>query len=291
MLYMQVDVPMERLPVSNWVLIGVTVLASVRLLLADGHAGSRGRPDIDFDPAVIRQLENSRLTDEQRQSILRQAIRFGEPPPSLKYALNTGPGSFHAWQLVTYLFVHADFWHLFGNMLFLFCFGNAVNAKLGHLPFLGLYLLCGIFAGLGWLAFGSEGPLVGASGAISGITGVFLILYPLNEIAVWDLWWVRLTGDALRIRSWIFIAFYMVMDLFGTLTAWGGGVAYVCHLAGEMLGIAVAVGLVLTGQVTSGRGERSLLEMWGIVEDKRRRRRRRARPERPPATSEGFPDR
>src|SRR5438128_3148684 len=286
MIYMQVDVPMERLPVSNWLLIGITVLASVRLFFADSHAGSLARPDIDVDPKVIRQLENSRLTDDQRQQILSQAIRIGDVVPSLKYALNTGPGGFHPWQLVTYLFVHADFWHLFGNMLFLFCFGNAVNAKLGHLPFLGLYLLCGVFAGIGWLAFGSEGPLVGASGAISGITGVFLILYPLNEVAVWDLWWVRLTGDALRIRSWIFIVFYMAMDLFGTLVAWGGGVAYVCHLAGETLGIGIAAALVVSGAVQSGRSERNLLAVLGIVKDRRpRRRRKRSRPELPPPTS------
>jgi membrane associated rhomboid family serine protease len=285
MLYMQVDVPMERLPISNWLLIGVTVLASVRLFLADSHAGSRGRPDIDFDPQVIRQLDNSRLTDEQRQDILKRAIRIGEPVPSLKFALNTGPGGFQPWQLVTYLFVHADFWHLFGNMLFLFCFGNAVNAKLGHLPFLALYLLCGVFAGVGWLAFGSEGPLVGASGAISGVTGAFLVLYPLNRIAVWDMFWMWITGDALHFPSWVFIVFYMAMDLVGTLTAWGGSVAYVCHLAGESLGIAVAAALVRAGQVTSDRGERNLLEIWGIVEDKGRRR-RRVRFELPPAGPE-----
>jgi membrane associated rhomboid family serine protease len=290
MLYMQVDVPMERLPVSNWLLIGLTVLTSVRLFFADSHAGSRGRPDIDIDSHIIRQLENSRLTDEQRLDILRRAIRVGESVPSLKYALDTGPGGFRPWQLVTYLFVHADFWHLFGNMLFLFCFGNAVNAKLGHLPFLGLYLLCGVVAGLGWLAFGSEGPLVGASGAISGITGVFLILYPLNRIAVWDMFWMWITGDALRFPSWVFIVFYMAMDLVGTLTAWGGSVAYVCHLAGATMGIAVAVLVVAAGLVTSDRGERNLLQVWGIVEDKRRRR-RRTRLDVPPAASEGPIDR
>lgn len=289
MLYMQVDVPMERLPVSNWLLIAVTVLASVRLFLADGHAGSRGRPDIDFDPLVIRQLENSRLTNDQRQEILKRAIRIGEPVPSLKYALNTDPGDFRPWQLVTYLFVHADVWHLFGNMLFLFCFGNAVNAKLGHLPFLGLYLLCGVFAGVGWLAFGSEGPLVGASGAISGITGVFLVLYPLNRIAIWDMFWMWITGDALHFPSWVFIVFYMAMDFIGTLTAWGGSVAYVCHLAGETLGIAIAFALVRAGQIRSGRGERNLLELWGIVEDKGRRR-RRARFALPPAKPESLLD-
>src|SRR5437588_12813593 len=113
MIYMQVDVPMERLPVSNWVLIAVTILASVRLFFADSHAGSLQRPDIEFDPKVLRQLENSRLTDRQREEILQRAIRFGDSVPSQRYAVNPESGAFHAWQLVTYLFVHADFWPLF----------------------------------------------------------------------------------------------------------------------------------------------------------------------------------
>ena len=137
------------------------------------------------------------------------------------------------------------------------------------------------------MVLGHGGGLVGASGAIAGINGVFLILYPLNEVAVWDLWWVRVTGDALRVPSWLFIAFFMGMDFFGTMTRWGGGVAYVCHLAGELLGIGVAVVLVMTGWVRSGRGENNLLELMGFIEKRQpKRRRRRPRPDLPPPASD-----
>ena len=84
--------------------------------------------------------------------------------------------------------------HLLGNLLFLFTFGNAVNAKLGHLPFLALYFGSGAFAGLAWLLLGSRVPVLGASGAIMGITGAFLVLYPLNEISYYDEWSLRLRG-------------------------------------------------------------------------------------------------
>ena len=336
-MYMQVDVPMERPPVTNWVLIAFTVVFTIKgwaedrkvqtqflnqvdpvdvaeldidnldEKLQDERLTEAQREQIvrraipDVDPETLRQLKNPRLTDERREEILdkelerllKQKVPAQTAPaqsapvvPVNRFALHTSKGDFRLWQLITYQFVHADFWHLLGNMLFLFCFGNAINAKLGHWQFILLYVACGIFAGLGWLVLGRGGALVGASGAIAGINGLFLVLYPLNEIAVWDLAYMHLTGDVLRIPSWVFITFYMVMDLIGTMMWWGGGVAYVCHLAGEILGIGIAMGLVLAGIVTSGRGEKNLLEMWEWVkepepEPKRRKRRRRPPPPRP----------
>jgi membrane associated rhomboid family serine protease len=194
------------------------------------------------------------------------------PPGSLN------PHRFAPHQLVTYLFVHGGVLHLLGNLLFLFCFGNAVNAKLGHLPFLALYFGCGAFAGLAWLLLGSGVPVIGASGAIMGITGAFLVLYPLNEISYYDEWSLRLRGDAWRFASYWFILAYMTLDLIGTLGRWGG-VAYLCHLAGESLGFGVTAGLVLAGVVRSGRGETNLLEAMGFeVAKPKRRRKRRPRP-------------
>jgi membrane associated rhomboid family serine protease len=191
---------------------------------------------------------------------------------------------FHFYQLITYQFVHADFWHLLGNMLFLFCFGNAVNAKLGHALFLGLYLLLGAFAGLAYAVVSKDVPLIGASGAISGTTGVFLVLYPLNEIAVWTFRSWLYTGDAWRFPSWVFILFYMAWDFIGTLKLFGeNGIAYACHLGGEVLGVMIAIGLVMARVVRSDRHEQSLPELWGWVPaEEPRRRKRRRRPPPPP---------
>src|SRR5262249_35353357 len=141
----------------------------------------------------------------------------------------------------------------------------------------------GAFAGLAYVVVSQDDPLVGASGAISGITGVFLVLYPVNEIAVWTFRSWLYTGDAWRFPSWLFILFYMAWDLFGTLKLTGEtGVAYVCHLGGEMLGIMLAVGMVMARVVRSDRHEKSLPELWGWLPEEQPRPRKRRRPKPPP---------
>jgi membrane associated rhomboid family serine protease len=291
MIYMQVDVPMERLPWANWALMAVTTVVSIAVMVQDAKVEQTVGPQVMFNPDLEKQLANPRLTEQQKQALFdreldRMAASVRELPTD-RLALHLIGPDFHVWQLVTYLFVHGGVLHLFGNMLFLFCFGNAIDAKLGHPLFLGLYLALGILAGLAWLVLGS-GPVIGASGAIMGITGVFLVLYPVNEVTVWDLLWMRLTGDALRLPSWVFIVFYMALDLYGTLSR-DQGVAYIAHLGGELAGIGIASALILTGRIQSGRGENNLLELMGWVETqpRPRRRRKRPKPKLPPPASAG----
>jgi hypothetical protein len=105
----------------------------------------------------------------------------------------------------------------------------------------------------------------------------------MNEISVWTFRSVLYTGDAWRFPSWMFIVFYMAWDLFGTMRLTGeSGVAYVCHLGGEVVGIAIACGLVAGGFVRSARGEQNLLELWGWVEEPKPRKRKKRRPPPPP---------
>jgi hypothetical protein len=96
------------------------------------------------------------------------------------------------------------------------------------------------------------------------------------------------SGDAWRFPSWVFILFYMVLDLLGTVAdrnSSGGGVAYVCHLAGECTGIGIGCALAASRWVTSDRGEQNLLEAMGFVEAPKPRRRKKRRPRIPPANS------
>jgi membrane associated rhomboid family serine protease len=327
MFYAQVDVPMERLPVANWVLIALTVLVSIKVWVGDTQAARRVMSAAEVDTAeLVKGLKDRRLTDAQKDQMIRDAIpgidpaavqqvknpRLGDAQKeavldreydsyldrfvrsversSDRYALHTAWDEFRWYQLVTYLFLHGGLMHLFGNMLFLFCFGNAVNAKLGHASFLALYFAAGVLAGIASVVL-NVGATIGASGAIMGVMGVFLVLYPLNQVAVWDVLWVRLTGDALRIPSWTLIAFYMALDLYGTL-ARHKGVNYVAHLSGSVFGIGIAATLVLAGWVRSSRGERNLMEIWGWVrEQPRKRRRKKPRAPLPPANSETDFDR
>lgn len=249
-----VDVPMSRLPIANWVVIGVTTLVSLAHLAADSTW-------LDVYPAlVMADLSSDAAKDLQRRL---------QDPPVPPLALQRSPFSW--WGLVTYPFVHADPFHLLGNMVFLFCFGNAINAKVGHGPFLAFYFLLGLAGGLAWLVLGQAKALAGASGAIMGLTGIFLVLYPRNEVRV-------LYGSTLsrsfEISSCWLVLLCMGADLFGTLLGDGGGVGYACHLGGELLGVMIGLALVRWRLVESTAYEENLLEVLGWQEHPRHRRRR-----------------
>src|SRR5262249_28894377 len=130
-----VDVPMARLPLANWILIAVTSVISLALIFG----AWRGEPEPPDPPKGI----DKDIPDHWL--VIARDAREVVPPLALR------PGAFSFGQLFTHLFVHANVWHLLANMLFLFCFGNAVNAKLGHAPYLLSYFLIGALAGAGWL--------------------------------------------------------------------------------------------------------------------------------------------
>jgi membrane associated rhomboid family serine protease len=155
-----VDVPMIRYPFANWVLMAVIALVSIGAWIAP-----------------CRSSGQLRLVEDE-QGVVQIVGDMQEPTPPL--ALK--PQAFAVWQLVTHIFAHGDIFHLAGNLVFLFVFGNAIDAKLGHLWFSLSFLFFGISAGLAWLIFGNGLPMIGSSGAIMGVTGVFLILYPRNDV-------------------------------------------------------------------------------------------------------------
>jgi membrane associated rhomboid family serine protease len=152
---------MKRIPWANWGLILTTIILSLVV------------PHVRVEPILIHFSEDGRpqisLPKEKFSPLVLQRDHFA------------------VYQLVTALFQHAGFLHLFGNMLFLFVFGNPINAKLGHFFFLICYLVIGVLENLAWLVFGPESACLGASAAIMGLCGMFLVLYPRNDVKVfWD---------------------------------------------------------------------------------------------------------
>jgi membrane associated rhomboid family serine protease len=142
------------------------------------------------------------------------------------------------------MFIHGGWLHLLGNMLFLWIFGNNVEDRFRHLPYLLFYLVCGYVAAYGYAVVnpGSVQPLVGASGAIAGVLGAYLVLYP--RARVWSLV-PFLFFIPLRIPAWMVLGLWFVLQwVYSVYTPEGGGtVAYVAHvfgfLAGMLAGIAV----------------------------------------------------
>jgi len=146
-------------------------------------------------------------------------------------------------RILTSMFLHGGVMHLLGNMLYLWIFGDNVESAMGSPCFAVFYLLCGIGAGLGQVLAGpnSEIPMVGASGAISGVLGAYLVLYPHAQVETLLLmgFFVRLV----RLPAVVVLGFWIVLQLFsGVLSldaASTGGVAFFAHVGGFVAGLAL----------------------------------------------------
>lgn len=144
---------------------------------------------------------------------------------------------------VTSMFLHGGWMHLGGNMLFLWIFGDNLEDDLGHLPFLGFYLACGIAAGLA--QYLSEPlaliPMVGASGAIAGVMGGYLLMYPRARVDV--LFIIVIIIRIIAIPAWVVLGVWFALQLFGGFSTPGdqGGVAYWAHAGGFLAGLILII--------------------------------------------------
>jgi membrane associated rhomboid family serine protease len=152
----------------------------------------------------------------------------------------------HRWiTILTAMFMHGGWMHIIGNMVFLWAFGPEVEDAMGPLQYLAFYLLSGLVASLAQIAMmpHSTVPNLGASGAIAGVMGAFLITYPRDQIRTLFLfgWWTRITF----IPAALLIGFWFLIQLFDQVGAvasaqGGGGVAYMAHVGGFIFGAATA---------------------------------------------------
>jgi len=142
--------------------------------------------------------------------------------------------------LFTSMFLHGGWVHLGGNMLYLWIFGDNLEKAMGRLRFIVFYLTCGVGAGLAHVLFnsGSSVPTVGASGAISGVLGGYLMLFPRNRVRVLTNYGVGSVPAAYMLGMWILI---QLVSSAGTIApnAEGGGVAYLAHVGGFVVGLAL----------------------------------------------------
>ncbi len=167
-----------------------------------------------------------------------------------------GPDPVLAWApfsvtLVSYMFLHAGWLHLAGNMLCLWFLGDPVEDALGQPGFIIFYLFCGIIAALAQAALNpvSTVPVVGASGAISGLFGGYLMLHPRARISVRVP--LFLVWDIVRLPAYVVLAFWFGMQLVYDLAApaIGGGVAFGAHVGGFVAGLVAApVFMLVTGR-------------------------------------------
>jgi membrane associated rhomboid family serine protease len=173
-----------------------------------------------------------------------------------------GPESWGA-SWFTAMFTHGSWDHILGNMLFLAIFGKNVEDSLGHLRYLGLYVVGGFVAELtqalmtliGGSAADAAVPMLGASGAIAAVLGAYFVLYPNSRILT------LVFVFPVRIYAWVFLGLWFLYQLFEAnfgffaARANGGGTAFFAHVGGFVFGFIVARALASSGMLRAGPGE------------------------------------
>ena len=145
--------------------------------------------------------------------------------------------------ILTSMFLHAGWMHIGGNMLFLWIFGDNLEDQMGHVGFLIFYLACGILAALAHIysAPGSTVPTVGASGAIAGVMGGYLLLFPRARVDVVVI--IVIIFRVFTLPAWVMLGIWVALQVFGGFStpAEGGGVAFWAHAGGFVAGIVLTL--------------------------------------------------
>ena len=173
-------------------------------------------------------------------------LRLGCIPREIVHLTDTGPSALVPLPLtlITGLFLHGGWVHLIVNMLFLWVFGNSVEARFGHLRYTLFFLGCGVAASLTEAASppASNIPVVGASGAVSAVMAAYLVFFPTARIKTLVFWFVFF--QVVRIPVVVFLGAWVAVQLLAGLSSRGGagGVAWFAHLGGFAVGLAIALG-------------------------------------------------
>lgn len=154
----------------------------------------------------------------------------------------TDPGR-QPWNVLTSMFMHGGWMHLLGNMWFLWLFGNNIEDSTTRPRYVAFYLLCGIGAALAQVMADPDSivPMVGASGAISGVMGAYLILFP--RVRVFTLVPLGFYATTVALPAWVMLIYWMVLQMVSqaasSLTEQQGGVAYWAHIGGFVAGVVL----------------------------------------------------
>ncbi len=230
------DTPNPRgTPYVNYSLIGINVAVflfiSLPLILTP--------PNLS-DPLLLDYLRalgaHGRITAEQ---VLRHVTAYD----LFVFRYGFRPDHFSVLDMFTAMFLHGSWLHLAGNMLFLWIFGDNVEARLGHFRYLLVYLGTGIAATLFFAVFvaGASVPMIGASGAISGVLGCYFLWFPRNQVKI--IFFPFILFPFLIPARWVLGVFLLIDNLLPFLVQPGaaGGVAHGAHIGGFLAGLAVAL--------------------------------------------------
>jgi len=208
-------------------------------------------------------------TDAQMGSRKKLMLWSGNESPSAELILeahNALPpgqqvvGRFRWYQLGTHALLHGDIFHLAGNLLFLLIFGSRVAALIGNIATVVLYPILAVLAALAHMVSAASGepePMIGASGAIMGLAGMYFVLFPVNRMhmAAWFRWWFFFRLGMWAMRGFWAVLIYIAFDILYVAIGAETGVAHWAHLGGFIAGGVLALILLLCRLLNAGRGD------------------------------------
>ena len=278
-----------RKPYAIWTIAAATTLASLLFFVAQNSGSGRfDRPYSNLmlwppgasehhtvlSSSKIRQI-SSHLSRQAREELRNEFEHPGErltdtelverAAESISLQIDSSRGEFHPYQLLTHAFLHDTSslygfaMHLAGNMLFLLVFGTRVNALIGNIATAVLYPVLAICAAAGHLLMiGSDAstPMLGASGAIMGLAGMYLILFPAHKVfcAMWFSLWLRFWRyfgcKIFQMRGfWLLLIYFgydLLMNAITSRLGGGGGVAHGAHIGGFVTGMILGLGILVS---------------------------------------------
>ncbi|MCX5518625.1 MULTISPECIES: rhomboid family intramembrane serine protease [Kaistia] len=168
-------------------------------------------------------------------------MAFGLIPSTLAGIHIRTPGLYHAPEYLTFItssFLHGDIWHLAGNMLFLWVFGDNVEDAMGHIRFILFYFLCAIGGGLAHVMVepGSDIALIGASGSVAGVIAAYLVLHPRVKI-----WILLLFRVPIRLRTVWVLGFWILLQVYNFAFGAPGEISWAAHLGGLLMGTVLVL--------------------------------------------------
>ena len=246
-------------PIVNYILIGINVLVFVFL---QGF-GSNEKFTYAYSTVPKEIITGRDISTPDRvveHPVTGQEVEIPGLQPTLIPVWLT---------LITSMFMHGGIAHLLGNMLFLWIFGDNIEDRLGHLRYIVFYFVCGVLASLAHVfttvAFAASDaslliPSLGASGAISGVLGGYLLLFPTKRVMVIISWFVTAVPAFIAIGLWFVFQIISGLGMLGSGSQ-AGGVAYAAHIGGFV------AGLVLINIFTIGRPASEYLPRRGYYEE------------------------
>jgi membrane associated rhomboid family serine protease len=202
------------------------------------------------------------LEQSQGQNLNRFIFTYGLVPA--RYSVPQISAHFTSAQQViaflTFMFIHGGFFHILGNMWFLYIFGDNIEDRLGHFRYLAFYLLCGLASGIShlFLNWTSQIPTIGASGAIAGVMGAYFILYPRAKVLT--LIPIFFFIQFVEIPAFLFLAVWFLFQSLSAASssAQTGGIAWWAHIGGFIFGIIFLKLFQLLPETYTGRKFRNL---------------------------------